>query len=264
MVKTKIGFLVVFFLTFTFTFSQTFEIQGVVTGSSDVENIHVINKTSNMFATTNKLGAFNIKVKLSDTLVFSSVQYKLKSILVTPKIIIEKKMTVFLEDRVNELDEVTVGKILTGSLDSDIKNSDAERPLDFYDVGIPGYTGKTKTQSERRLHEADAGKYVAIGLGVGLNLNKILNKITGRTKKLKERVRKEHNDDLLTSIKANLSENFFITYPLDESFKTDFFYFCSEDENFEDRCRGKSDIEVFEFLAEKIVAYKANLNSKDD
>jgi len=264
MAKTKEAFLVGFFLVFSLAYSQTYEIQGVVAASSDVENIHVINKTSNKFTTTNKLGAFNIEVKISDTLVFSSVQYVLKAVLITPKIIAKKKMTVFLEDRVNELDQVTVGKILTGSLDSDIKNSDAERPIDFYDVGIPGYTGKTKTQSERRLHEADAGKYVAIGLGVGLNLNKILNKITGRTKKLKERVRKEHNDDLLASIKANLSENFFITYPLEESLRTDFFYFCSEDENFEKRCKGRSDIEVFEFLAEKIVAYKENLNSKND
>ena len=114
------------------------------------------------------------------------------------------------------------------------------------------------------MHEADAGKYVAIGLGIGVNLNKILNKITGRTKKLKDRVKKEHNDDLLTQIKTNLSENFFITYPLVESFRTDFFYFCSEDVNFEQRCKNKSDIEIFEFLVEKIVAYKANINSKDN
>jgi hypothetical protein len=264
MAKTKKAFFIVFFLVFSLVHSQSIEIKGLVVANEDVENIHVINKSSSKFATTTKLGAFTIEVKLSDTLVFSSVQYQLKAVLVTPKIFIEKKLTVFLEDRVNELDEVTVGKILTGSLDSDIKNSDAERPIDFYDVGIPGYTGKTKTQSERRLHEADAGKYVAIGLGVGLNLNKILNKISGRTKKLKDRVKKEHNDDLLESIKANLSENFFITYPLADSLKTDFFYFCSEDENFEQRCKGKSDIEVFEFLVEKIVAYKANLNSKEN
>jgi hypothetical protein len=264
MVKTKAGFLVVFCLIFSSIYSQTTEIEGVVVGSADVENIHVINKTSNKFTTTNKLGAFSIQVKLSDTLVFSSVQYNLKEILVTPKIITEKRIAVFLVDNVNELGEVVVGKVLTGSLDSDIKNFDEERPINFYDVGIPGYKGKPKTQSERRLYEADAGKYVVIGLGVGLNLNKILNKVTGRTKKLKERVRKEHNNVLLEKIKANLTEDFFIIYPLDESLRTDFFYFCSEDENFEKRCKDKSGIEVFEFLAEKMSAYKANLKLKDD
>lgn len=245
-------------------FSQTIEIEGVVIGNTDVENIHVINKTSNKFTTTNKLGAFTIEVKLQDTIVFSSVQYKLKAVAVIPKIISEKRMVVLLQENVNILDEVVVGKVLTGNLDSDIKNSDAKRPIDFYDVGIPGYTGKTKTQNERKLYEADHGKYVAIGLGVGLNLNKILNAVTGRTKKLKERVRKNNNDELLRKIKEDITENFFIIYPLDESLRTDFFYFSSEDENFEARCKDKSDIEILEFLAEKIQAYKANLNSKDD
>ncbi|WP_347924567.1 hypothetical protein [Pontimicrobium sp. SW4] len=265
MVKTKVSFLVVLFGLISFSiYSQTVEIEGVVAGGSDVENIHVINKSANKFATTNKLGAFTIEVRLSDTLVFSSVQYNLKAVFISPEIITKKRVMVFLEDKVNELGEVLVGKILTGSLDSDIKNSDAERPLNFYDLGIPGYTGKPKTQSERRLHEADAGKYVTIGLGVGLNLNKILNGITGRTKKLKERVRKEYSDVLLEKIKANLSKDFFVTYPLDESLRADFFYFCSDDENFEKRCKDKSDIEVFEFLAEKIVSYKANLKTKDE
>ncbi len=265
MVKTKRFFLVVLCcFIFSSIYSQTIDIEGVVTGSADVENIHVINKASNTFTTTNKLGGFAIQVKLADTLVFSSVQYKLQTILVTPKIISDKKMTVFLEDKVNELGEVLVGKVLTGSLDSDIKNSDAERPINFYDVGLPGYKGKPKTQNERRLYEADAGKYVYVGLGVGLNFNKILNKVTGRTKKLKERVRKENKDVLLEKIKANLVEDFFVIYPLDESLRTDFFYFCSDDENFEKRCQNKSDIEVFEFLAEKIVAYKANLKLKGD
>jgi len=265
MVKTNTCFLVVLCcFVFSSIYSQTIEIEGVVAGSTDVENIHVINKTANKFTTTNKLGAFVIHAKLSDTIVFSSVQYSLKSVLVTPKIITEKRMTVFLEDKVNELGEIIVGKILTGSLDSDVKNSEAERSINFFDVGLPGYKGKPKTQSERRLYEADAGKYVVIGLGVGLNLNKILNKVTGRTKKLKERVRKEHNDVLLEKIKANLIEDFFITYPLDVLLRTDFFYFCSEDENFEKRCKDKSDIEVFEYLVEKITVYKANLKSKED
>jgi hypothetical protein len=247
-----------------FIWSQTVEINGVIKGISNVENIHVINKTSNKFATTNKIGGFKISAKLNDTLVFSSIQYKLKAIIISPKNIKEKYVLVYLNESVNVLDEVVVGKVLTGDLNSDINNSETERPLDFYDVGIPGYTGKPKTQNERRLYEADHGKYVAIGLGFGLNLNKILNKVTGRTKKLKERVRLESNDVLLTKIKTRLAENFFKAYTLNKTLRTDFFYFCSEDENFEKRCKDKSDIEVFEFLAEKIAEYKNNLREGKD
>ena len=145
----------------------------------------------------------------------------------------------------------------------DVMNADKDRDLDFYDVGIPGYTGKTKTQTERRYFDADNGSWFN---GLSFNFYKFLNKVSGRTKLLKERVRKEHNTVLLNSIKDRLSDDFFKTYPLEEELRTDFFYFCSEDPNFERRCNEKSDIEVFEFLAEKIVVYKANLaeiNSKN-
>ena len=105
---------------------------------TDVENIHVINKTSNKFATTNKLGGFKIQAKVFDTIVFSSVQYKLKAIVVNLMNIQDRSLFVHLSEYVNILDEVVVGKLLTGDLNSDINNSDAERPIDFYDVGILG------------------------------------------------------------------------------------------------------------------------------
>jgi len=260
----KIKLLILFLLNVFIAQSQTVEIKGVVIAATNIENIHVINKTANKFATTGKLGRFKIRAKANDTIVFSSVQYKLKAVVVSLTHIKERTMTVELTDHVNVLDEVLVGKVLTGDLDSDVKNSDAERPIDFYDVGIPGFKGKPKTQNERRLYEADHGKYInsfngGFGLGLGINLNKILNKVTGRTKKLKKRVKLESNDVLLTKIKSRLTDNFFKVYTLDETFRTDFFYFCSEDENFEKRCKDKSDIEIFEFLAEKVTVYKANL-----
>ncbi len=258
-------FLIIGCLAFiTISQAQTLEIDGVVVGNSDVENIHVINKTLNTYTTTNKLGGFTIQVRVLDTLVFSSVQYKLKAVQIKPEHISDKNIRIVLEENVNQLDQVVVGKILTGDLSSDVKNSDAERPIDFYDVGIPGYTGKRKTQNERRLHEADAGKYVSIGLGVGVNLNKVLNAITGRTKRLKGRVRVESNNVLLNKIKADLPDNFFIIYPLEERFRADFFYFCTDDPNFEKRCKNKSSIEIFEFMTEKIKAYKNNLKSAND
>lgn len=264
MVKNNLLFLFASLLMYVSVQSQTIEIKGIVLAGGDVENIHVINKSSNKFTTTNQLGGFKIQAKALDTIVFSSVQYKLKAIVVTFTNIKEQRLTVKLIENVNVLDQVVVGKVLTGQLDSDINNSDAVAPINFYDVGIPGFKGKPKTQNERRLYEADHGKYVSVGLGIGLNLNKILNKISGRTKKLKKRVKLESKDVLINKIKANLSENFFITYPLDESLHTEFFYFCSDDEHFERRCKGKSDIEIFEFLAEMMTQYKRNLEGIKD
>lgn len=238
-------------------FSQTVEINGIVEANDDVENIHVINRTSKMFTTTNALGAFKISAKYKDTLQFTSVRYKTSTIIVSYYMIQEKKLRVYLEENINVLDEVIVGKVLTGDLDSDIENSEAERPINFYDVGLPGYVGKPMTQSERRLEEA---RSVQPGM---IPLLPLINAISGRTKMLKKRVILERITVLMEDIKARLSKDFFNTYPLEEYYHKEFFYFCSEDLNFEYRCKDRSDIEIFEFLAEKYVEYNQNLKSRN-
>lgn len=254
MFKTTQLFFLFFLLPFQRVASQSVEISGKASSKKDVENIHVINKTTKFFTVTNQTGNFNILGKLNDTIVFSSIQHKLKEFVITEDIILSRTMLVTLEEQINELDQVTVGKILTGDLNSDINNTDGNPPINFYDLGIPGYTGKIATQSERRLHEATSG-------GGFIPLNPILNAISGRTKMLKEQIRLEEKDNLLHKIKTTLSKDFFIVYELQERLKTDFFYFCQEDPNFNLRCKNKSNIEIFEFLREKLLEYKQNLNS---
>jgi hypothetical protein len=263
--KIRSSLIFVFLFLISICFAQSIDIEGQVLGDADVEGIHVINKTASKFATTSASGTFNISVKLNDTIIFSSLQYKITAVFVSSEHILQKKMIVKLEEQVNVLDEVIVGKVLSGDLEFDVQNSDVEKPIDFYDVGIPGYTGKPKTQSERRLHEADAGKMIPyVGLGFGVNFHKLMNAISGRTKMLKERVRLEDNEVLIYKIKAELSEEFFKTHPLNENLIIEFFYFCSEDKDFESRCKGKSGIEVYQFLEEKYVLFKANINTTRD
>ncbi|MBT8279517.1 MAG: carboxypeptidase-like regulatory domain-containing protein [Bacteroidia bacterium] len=238
--------------------SQTAELMGAVVGNDDVENIHVINTTSNKFTTTNALGIFRITAQYKDTIQFTSVRYKTATVVVSYNMIQNKSIKVFLEDQINVLDEVIVGKILTGDLDSDINNSDAERPINFYDVGLPGYKGKPLTQSERRLVEATK---VQPGM---IPLLPLLNLISGRTKMLKNRVVLERISMLRSEIKDKSSKDFFSANPLNEKYHEEYFYFCAEDENFETRCRGKSQLEVFEFLKEKYDQFLVNLNSNKD
>lgn len=134
--------------------SQTVEINGLINAEANIEGIHIINKTLQKFTTTNKQGGFKILAKLNDTLVFSSIQYKIEAIKISKEIVVTKTLIVYLTQSVIELDEVIVGKVLTGDLLFDINNLDAKRPIDFYDVGIPGYTGKQKTLNEKRLQTA--------------------------------------------------------------------------------------------------------------
>ncbi len=256
MIKTSHYFLLFLFFS-SVVFSQTVNISGRVISKTDVENIHVINKTAKVFTVTNIKGVFNITAKVNDTLQFSSIQHGVKSIIVSKGTLVSKTMIVNLDEQINELEEVVVGKVLTGDLLSDIENADQNAPINFYDVGIPGYTGKIATQSERRLYEATTG-------GGIVPLNPIINAITGRTKMLKERIKLERRKDLLRQIKDEFSEDFFKNHKLEEDLRTDFFYFCEEDPNFEKRCVGKSDLEIYFYLQERLIKYKENQQSKKD
>jgi len=259
LIKTKY-FLVVLILPL-FVFTQEVELRGNVYGNSDIEGIHIINRTSQRFATTNSDGEFAIYAKHNDTLLITSVRYKQKMLLVSKTNISTRRIKIYLEEHINELNQVTVGKILTGDLNSDIENEGEEREMNFYDVGIQGYTGKPKTQRERKLYEADHGKYYRFPFV--LNTNKILNAITGRTKKLKEHVRLERNNLLIYQIKANVGADFFKSHPIEETRRMEFFFFCSDDPDFERRCAGKSEIEIYEFLLEKHSEFTANLEGRN-
>ncbi|WP_040247816.1 carboxypeptidase-like regulatory domain-containing protein [Psychroserpens mesophilus] len=245
--------------------AQSIDLKGQVKASSEIEGIHVLNISAEEYTITNQQGAFEIPVKISDTILVSSVQYIPKTIVITEDIISSKFINVKLEDRINELDEVVVGKVLTGDLLSDIKNSDAKPDINFYDVGIPGYTGKPKTQKERRVIEADGGKFVYYyGLIATINIHKILNRISGRTKKLKHIVRLEEQDACMNKAIAELSDELFGHIELDEALKREFFYYASEDPGFLDVCNLNSDIKLFEFLIDKLLAFNIQVESGKD
>lgn len=263
MIKINYLFIVLGVFYFQKIDAQSVEILGLVKSEASIENIHVINKTSQIFTTTNIKGQFTIIGKLNDTITFSSIQHQPKEIIITNSIISNKVIYVILEEQINELDQVTIGKILTGDLSLDINSIEGDPPINFYDVGIPGYKGEIATQSERRLAEAGEFKPIMLlGLiGGSLPLNPIINGITGRTKMLKNRVEMERKADLLDSIKVKFTKDFFTINKLDETLRADFFYFCEEDSNFELRCKNKTDLEILEFLKEKYIQYQQNLNS---
>lgn len=251
---SRISYFPLLFIGFCFGHldAQEKEILGQIISEENIENVHVLNLSSKHFTVTNNQGRFRIHVKLNDTLTFSSVQHKRLFIVINDKILESATLDVLLETQVNELNEVVVGKIMTGNLESDMNNFSEKPVINFYDVGIPGYKGKPKTQEERRLNEATTG-------GGLVPLNPIINAITGRTKRLKEHVRLDRVDELLQGVISRMGEDFLTAYPLREDQEIDFFYFCSDDPEFEKRCKGKSDIEIFDYLTEKYNVYQRNI-----
>ena len=246
-----------------FISGQTVAVKGQIIADDEVDGIHILNNTSNTFTISNSKGEFSIPAKLKDTLLISGVSYELKKIVVGQNLINSKSLTIYLADKINVLDEVVVGKILTGDLSSDLANSGVQRGINFYDLGITGYTGKPKTQSERRLYTAGDFKpiHLLALLGGSLPMDPIFNAISGRTKLLKNRVHLENQDQCILNIKSNLSQILFSAHPLKEQYRNEFFYFCADDLQFDTLCFINNDIKTLEFLKEKLVSFKSNFQT---
>ena len=102
---------ILFLLTIVqFSFSQERElIQGkVIYRNIDVPAANVINNTSQTSTITNDQGEFQIFAKEGDEIIFSSVQYIIRTVKVNAEILKNKRIIVQINQRVRELDEVVI------------------------------------------------------------------------------------------------------------------------------------------------------------
>tara|TARA_B100000575_G_scaffold35096_1_gene23667 strand:- start:3358 stop:4083 length:726 start_codon:yes stop_codon:yes gene_type:complete len=120
-----------FFISFIiqFCFSQERQlIQGnVIYRNIDVPAVNVINNTSQNSTITNDQGEFEIYVKEGDEIIFSSVQYIIRTVRVNSEILRNKRLIVQINQRIRELDEVV------------ITPDDAEKFLDLKEEQFKGF-----------------------------------------------------------------------------------------------------------------------------
>jgi hypothetical protein len=266
--RKKLLFLCLFVSVSWILNAQEVEINGkiIVDDDNDIEGIHIINITANKFTITGVNGTFIIPAKRNDTILVSGIKYKFKEVIVNDLIVQGKQMTIYLEENIYQLDEVLIGKFLTGDIRTDILNTKIKDEINFYDVGIPGFTGKPLTQSERKLFEADHGKMFSVFQNslIGINIHKILNRISGRTKKLKQIVRIEAIEDCMNKAESEFSDAIFGELIIEDNLKQDFFYYASDDPKFLEICKSNYSMEMYEFLVEKLINYKDNLDVVED
>lgn len=264
MKKTKLTFSLVALIFSLLLQAQRQEIKGKLIADDDVEGIHILNKTASKYTVSNEKGEFSIEAKATDTLFISSLIYNNKEIIISKEHEDSNSIEIKLDEKVSELDKVIVGKILNGSLQSDLENSDAKTEINFYDLGIPGNTKLPLTQNEKKLHDADGGSWGHLGLGFGVNFHKLLNKISGRTKKLKDIVELDDRDKCINRLRIDYESIIFENDTLPKNLRDEYFLFSQEDENFLNLCKKDNDIELLEFLQQKLKAYRENLDSSNN
>lgn len=122
--------LLIFFLVFqVVAFAQDrVSIKGrLIYRNINVVAANVVNITAQINTITNGEGAFEIPVKNGDEVVFSSVQYMIRTVKITPEIIQKNRLIITINEKINALEEVVVTP------------DDAEKFLDLKEEEFKGF-----------------------------------------------------------------------------------------------------------------------------
>lgn len=113
--KSKNIFVTIAILIFVYSNSlaqtKLVKLEGTVKSDSIVlQDINVINLTSNLGTSSDKYGNYTIYAYIGDSILFSSIVYRRRIIKISKNHIESKTLIVYLEQGINELDEVEIGQ----------------------------------------------------------------------------------------------------------------------------------------------------------
>ena len=139
--------------------------------SLTIDNVHVINKTTNKGTVSNDKGEFKIWVRENDTIQFSNIQYKIRRLQISKQHLKNKKLKINLIQKNNELKEIV------------LKHSENMAKV----LGLPNASKKPLNQVERKLNYYSQAStpvvIIATLLGQQGGIDDIYNIISGNRKK---------------------------------------------------------------------------------
>lgn len=229
--------LLALFLITRIVFGQTVSekmIHGkIVSDSSVVEGVSVVNLVNEKEAITNKNGDFFILAKAGDVLVFSAINFEFRRKLIEEEDMKSNFVIINMIPKITELEEVIINK---NSAD-----------------GISIMPGQKKyTPAQRKLYTARSGL-----------LDRPLNWMSGRTAMLKKEVKVERKERLLSKIEVLYEDKFYIeTLKIPSEYIRDFQYYCIEDTGFVTEMIAKNKTMMLFLIGKLAVSYNEILKSE--
>ncbi|WP_274476111.1 carboxypeptidase-like regulatory domain-containing protein [Mangrovimonas aestuarii] len=127
--------------------SKRIEVEGrIISEANEVEGVTIFNTSINKGTITDSDGKFMINAGLNDRLEVSALQFEPFEITIDQQIMESGKLTVFMVERINKLNEIVILPFgLTGDLSADLNSVRTFNPdlQDLYfgvnDLGVYGY-----------------------------------------------------------------------------------------------------------------------------
>ena len=222
----------------------------VEAGSSNIEKIHIINLNLEKGAVTNEKGEFQIPARLNDSLYISSVQFRNTTLVVSAKMLQDRRLVIKLENAVNELAEVMIDNIqLSGYLANDLGK-----------ISIASLEKKYELQENLNTFiekDRELNPYEKPNLNGGLNLNKIAGAVIDRLSSKSEKVVSYTKRELANRSIAIVGSEFFRKdLDLSDNEICNFVYFCANDTRFKNLVINDNAFVLIEYFQTRIADFK--------
>lgn len=248
----KIKLLLFFLFVSVFCFAQDGVLKvlkGVVVSDSiGIDRVTITNLIGKTFAISEETGRFSIFALEGNNLVFSSIGYETKEIILSKDDFENASFKVVLKTKINQLDEV------------EINNN-----INSVSLGIVSKDQKKYTVAERRLKTAGDFKPIhLLGiLGGSLQIDPILNAINGRTKTLKKEILYEKKEVLLQKITEWFEDSYFTeTLKIPADYINGFKYYSVDSKDLVDAVNSKNKLLTTFVMSNLATEYLKLLNEK--
>lgn len=235
----------IFFLTIHFGFSQSEKlINGkVLSEQIPVSKVEVANYNSKIVVLTDISGNFVILVKPGDELVFISKNHDIKKIIVNQKIIKSNGLTISLNLKTEQLDEVVITKIPSIKLSKDAKWEQGK--LDSYNL-------------EKAANIAKVIGVNIVTIENGMDLMRIGGMLMSLLKKEKDIVKIKTNKIEFTTIAKRIcDQNFFLkTLQLKPDEIELFLQYCNADPKSKTLLENTNILSMMDFLITKNIDFQ--------
>lgn len=210
----------------------------------NVDGVYVINLTTEKAVITDSDGYFEIVGVAGDTLLFSSVQYKSRRVVLTLEDFKKAFIFVKLEPIINQLNEVVIRRY---------------NNINAVSLGIIPGNQKSYTAAERKLKTAtglNASATAGSMAGGSVSADPLINFLSGRTAMLKKELKVEKKELYLRELDAMFDRSHFVDklkIPVD--YVKGFQYYAVDNEKFTVILESKNKVTTEFLLGELAVKY---------
>lgn len=218
-----------------------------------VTGVNVVNNTTSKGAITNNKGEFEIRVKKDDILIFSSVQYTIREIVITDKIINNNRLVVEVKEKIEALDEVVISP------------ENKEKFLDFQEKQIAKYKDYqfAKDRYSEVKNEA-LGQTNFQGANILGLVGMLANAIFKKKKNKKEKAKPIYERTSFNEIRYRYKDEFFTkNLGIPEDQISSFLYYCDDQLPSEDIFLEKNEFLMIDFMVKQSKEYLKSIKTKN-